>query len=134
MTVGKGNLPGEHLITLDVVSRPASYSTTGTGPWKEAVRKAVASSGVELGLLPTARFAVGLQFRTPAPKNANEVWDLDNLIKPTLDAMEGVFGLRPWAGLPQPADDRVDYLTASKRTVAGDEPAGAVITVHVLAG
>ncbi len=46
--------------------------------------------------MPTARFAVSLQFRTPAPKNANEVRDLDNLIKPTLDAMEGVLGLRPW--------------------------------------
>ena len=133
MTAGTGHLPGEHLITLDVAGRPASYSTRGTGPWKEAVRKTVASSGVK-PVVPTASFAVSLHFRTPAPKNANEVWDLDNLIKPTLDAMEGVFGLRPWAGLPQPADDRVDYLTASKRTIADDEVAGAVITVHVLAG
>ncbi len=133
MTAGTGHLPGQHLVTLDVAGRPASYSTTGTGPWKEAVRKTIASSGVKPGV-PTARFAVSLQFRTPAPKNANEVRDLDNLIKPTLDAMEGVLGLRPWGGLPQPADDRVDYLTASKRTVAHDEAAGAVITVHVLPG
>ncbi len=132
MTAGTGHLPGQHLITLHIAGRPASYSTAGTGPWKEAVRKTVASSGVKPGG-PTARFAVSLQFRTPAPKNANEVWDLDNLIKPTLDAMEGVFGLRPWSGLPQPADDRVDYLTASKRPVATDEVAGAVVTIHVLA-
>jgi hypothetical protein len=48
-----------------------------------------------------ARGAHGALRRQPAipytsAEDANEVWDLDNLIKPTLDAMEGVFGLRPW--------------------------------------
>jgi hypothetical protein len=51
--------------------------------------------------------------------------DLDNLIQPTLDALGGVFVLRPWAGLPQRADDRVDYLSANKRTVAHGEPSGS---------
>lgn len=41
------------------------------------------------------------------------VWDLNNLIKPTLDATAGVFGLRQWRGLPQPADDRVDRFEAT---------------------
>ena len=131
MTAELGHLPGHHLVTLAVFARPASYSTAGTLPWEDAVRQAVTASGVKPGP-PASRFAVCLDFHTPAPRNANEVWDLDNLIKPTLDAMEGVFGSRPWKGLPQPADDRVDYLTASKRTVAGDEKPGAVITVHVL--
>jgi hypothetical protein len=38
--------------------------------------------------------------------------DLDNLAKPTLDAMEGICGLRPVRGkmVLQPADDRADYL------------------------
>ena len=36
---------------------------------------------------------------------AKEVWDLDHLIKPTLDAMEGIFGLRPWRGPTQAVDD-----------------------------
>jgi hypothetical protein len=60
------------------------------------------------------------------------VWGLDNLIKPTLDALKDVFGLRPGGGLPQPADDRVDHLTASKRTVEDGEPSGGTITIHVL--
>lgn len=39
-----------------------------------------------------------MEFRLPETSNASEVWDLDNLIKPTLDAMKGVFGLRAWKG------------------------------------
>jgi Holliday junction resolvase RusA-like endonuclease len=119
------------LVNLEVPGRPSSYSTAATASWKAAIRAAVAASGVAAEPLP-ARFAVGLEFRTPAPRNANEVWDLDNLIKPVLDALEGVFGHRPWRGLPQPADDRVDHLVASKRTVSEGEPSGATITIHVL--
>jgi hypothetical protein len=62
------------------------------------------------------------------------VWDLDNLIKPTLDAMEGVFGLRRWNGRPQAADDRVDRLEAVKRRPADGEMPGATInvwTIHI---
>lgn len=55
------------------------------------MRAAVTTSGIAPPALPD-RFAVGIAFRTPAPLNANEVWDQDNLIKPTLDALEGVFG------------------------------------------
>lgn len=58
-------------------------------------------------------------------RNANEVWDLDNLIKPTLDAMEDAFGFRAWKGPAQAADDRVDHLEASKRTVSAGEAPGA---------
>ena len=94
------------------------------------MRAAVAASGITP--VPTARFAVRITFRTRAPLTANEVWDLDNLIKPTLDALDGVFGLRQWKGPAQAADDRVDHLTASKRTVGVGEPSGATITIHVL--
>lgn len=52
---------------------------TGLGPWTE-------------------RFSVLVEFRAPEARNANEVWDLDNLIKPTLDAMEGVIRPPPMAG------------------------------------
>jgi hypothetical protein len=40
------------------------------------------------------RFAVQIVFRLATARYANEVWDLDNLTKPTLDATEGVFGSR----------------------------------------
>lgn len=57
---------------------------------------------------------------------------LDNLIKPTLDAMEGVFGTRAWNGPVQAADDRVDRLEAVKRQpLAGEEP-GATIDVWII--
>jgi hypothetical protein len=73
-----------------------------------------------------------IKFRTPQARNANEVWDLDNRIKPTLDSMEGVFGLRAWKGPTQAADDRVDHLEASKRTVSAGELPGARIEVRRL--
>ncbi len=126
-----GSLPGQHLVTLKVAGHPASYSTAATGPWRNAVRAAVASSGVTPPLV-SARFAVGMAFRTRVPLTVNEVWDLDNLIKPTLDALDGVFGLRQWKGPVQAADDRVDHLSASKRTVEACEQAGATISIHLL--
>jgi hypothetical protein len=32
--------------------------------------------------------------RLPLPSTRNDAWDLDNLIKPTLDALGGVLGWR----------------------------------------
>jgi hypothetical protein len=84
----------------------AAISEAGGGPWN-------------------GRFSVLIDFRTPEARNANEVWDLDNLIKPTLDAMEGVFGLRAGKGPAQAAADRVDHLEASKHTVSAGELPGA---------
>ena len=81
----------EVVLRVDVPGRPASYSSAAEAPWKAAVRAAVSTAG---GGPWTGRFSVLIEFRTPAARDANEVWDLDNLIKPTLDAMEGVFGPR----------------------------------------
>jgi len=64
-------------------------------PGRDAVRSAVAAAAVRP---QDARFAVRVEFRVAAPRNANEVRDFDNLIKPTLDVMEGVFGMRPRKG------------------------------------
>ncbi len=73
-----------------------------------------------------------IDFRIATARNANEVWDLDNLVKPTLDAMETVFGARDFKGVPQPADDRVNYLEASKRMPAPGEQPGATIDVWII--
>jgi Holliday junction resolvase RusA-like endonuclease len=94
-----------HLVTIEVAARPATFATAYERPWKEAVRAAIAATGVKP---QNARFAVQIDFRLATARNANEVWDLDNLIKSTLDAMESVFGSRAFRGTPQPADDRVD--------------------------
>jgi hypothetical protein len=49
-------------------------------------------------------------FRLAPSRTPDEVWDLGYLIERTLDAMEGVFGLRAWNGEPQAADDRGDRI------------------------
>ena len=119
----------QHLVTIEVEGRPATFATTHERPWKEAVRAAVSATGVQ----PlSARFAVRIVFRLAVARNANEVWDLDNLVKPTLVAMEGVFGLRAFRGIPQPADDRVDRLEATKRLPGAGETPGATIDVWII--
>jgi Holliday junction resolvase RusA-like endonuclease len=119
----------EVLLLLDVLGRPASYSSAAEAAWKSAVRAAISEAG---GGPWAGRFSILIEFRTPHARNANEVWDLDNLIKPTLDAMDGVFGLRAWKGSAQAADDRVDHLEASKRTVSAGELPGARIEIRRL--
>lgn len=119
----------QHLVSIEVSGRPASYSSAAEGPWKAAVRSAVTATRVSP---QTGRFAVKIVFRLGPSRNANEVWDLDNLVKPTLDAMEGVFGLRQWQGKPQAADDRVDRLEAIKRQPGAGETPGATIDVWVI--
>lgn len=120
----------DYLVRLDVVGRPATFATAHEAAWKRAVREAIRESGV----VPVegARFAVRMVFRTGLARTPNERWDLDNLVKPTLDAMEGVFGSRAWRGVPQPADDRVDRIEAEKRDVRDGELPGATIDVWIL--
>lgn len=113
--------------TIDVSARPATFATAHEAPWKAAVREAVERAGIQPK--DGCEFAVRIEFRTPVPRTINDRWDLDNLVKPTLDALEGVFGLRAWKGHPQPNDDRVVRLEASKHTVTGDEREGARIEV-----
>ncbi|MET9251956.1 hypothetical protein [Nonomuraea sp. NPDC003709] len=122
-------MTGRHVVTIQVTGRPATFATAHEKPWKDTVRSAVDASGVEP---QAARFAVRLEFRLATARNANEVWDLDNLIKPTLDAMEGIFGTRAWRGTPQPADDRVDRIEAVKRLPGAGEVPGATIDVWVI--
>jgi Holliday junction resolvase RusA-like endonuclease len=117
------------LVTVDVTGRPATFATSGEKPWKDAVRRAVAESGCSP---QSGRFAVRLEFRLGEARRACEVWDLDNLIKPTLDALEGVFGLRQWSGTPQPADDQVDEIQATKRQPTPGEEPGARIDVWLI--
>jgi Holliday junction resolvase RusA-like endonuclease len=120
----------QHFCTLEVAGRPAPFATAHEAAWKEAVRVAVRQAGVSPR--PDACFSVRVEFRTPAPRNRNEPWDLDNLVKPTLDAMEGIFGLRVWNGRPQPNDDKVTHLDASKRTVRTNEAEGARVEVWLV--
>jgi hypothetical protein len=111
------------------LGKPATFATAGEKSWQEAVRAAVAMAGIRP---QDARFAVRMEFRVAAPRDGNEIWDLDNFIKPTLDAMEGVFGGRSRKGQPQAAGDRVDRLEVVKRSPHKGEPPGATIGVWVI--
>src|SRR5215469_11367032 len=96
LTCNSSYMADRHLVRIEVAGRPATFATAQERPWKEAVRAAITASGVAP---QNARFAVKIDFRLAATRSANEVWDLDNLIKPTLDAMEGVFGASPFRGV-----------------------------------
>jgi Holliday junction resolvase RusA-like endonuclease len=122
-------MPRRHLVTLEVTGRPATFATAGEKAWKDAVRRAVTDAGCAP---QSGRFAVELEFRLGEARRVSEVWDLDNLIKPTLDAMEGIFGLRPWHGTPQPADDQVDEIRAVKRQPKSGETPGVRIDVWLI--
>ncbi|WP_181778843.1 uracil-DNA glycosylase family protein [Pseudonocardia pini] len=118
------------VLVVDVAARPATFATAGERPWRAAVAAAVGSRDVPAG----SRFAVELEFRLPAPATRNDGWDLDNLIKPTLDALGGVLGWRRWQGMPQADDECVDRIVASKRTAGAGEIPGARIRIVPLSG
>ncbi|MFP3712583.1 hypothetical protein [Puerhibacterium sp. TATVAM-FAB25] len=126
--------PGwQHLITLDVDGFPATFATAREAEWKRVVTAACERWAATTPPRVTAafRYAVEIDFRLGPSRHAGETWDLDNLIKPTLDAMIPVFGPRQWSGPLQPQDDLVDRLQAEKRQPADGEQPGATITVHV---
>jgi hypothetical protein len=78
---------------------PGEYATPGARPWRVAVTAVLEATA--LGPTDGAWFRVSINFRTPAPLRVGEAWDLDNLVKPTLDAMASVFGaLGAWKGAP----------------------------------
>lgn len=125
----RASMVDRHIVTLQVNGRPATFATAHEAAWKQAVRDAVGESG---SAPQEARFAVRTVFRLGPSRTASEVWDIDNLIKPTLDAMEGIFGLRQWRGPDQVADDRVDRVEAEKRPHAEGVDPGATIDVWVI--
>lgn len=113
------------VVDVDVVGRPATFATASEAAWRAAVASAVGEREVPQAV----RFAVEVEFRLPAGRTRNEVWDLDNLVKPTLDALGGVIGWRSWQGRPQADDERIDRIVASKRPVAADEVPGARLRI-----
>jgi hypothetical protein len=117
-----------HLVTLDVTGRPAALGTAAAEPWTEAVREAVADSGVEPG---DGRFSVRLEFRLQPTSRVTDSDDLHHLVGPVVAGLEGVLGTVLWAGEQRPLDDRVDHLEAWKRAVEEDEEPGVSVEVWV---
>lgn len=113
---------------VDVLGPPASDSTAREAAWKAAIRAAVGQQVVAEG----ARLGITIDFRLASPLRASEAWDLDNLIKPTIDALDGVLGTRAIRGARQVDDERVDEIRATKRPVRIDEAPGARIILTLL--
>jgi Holliday junction resolvase RusA-like endonuclease len=116
------------VVDVAVAARPATFATAAEAAWRDAVAAAVGTRHVPDG----TRFAVEIEFRLPPPRTRNDAWDLDNLLKPTLDALGGVIGWRRWNGRPQADDERIDRIVASKRAVEPDEDVGARIRIAAL--
>lgn len=123
----------KRLVTLDIEGGPATFGAATTLPWKHAVSTAFEAWAAEHPARDPAafRYFVDIEFRLRPSRHVGEVWDIDNLVKPTLDAMGAVFGNRVWRGPVQAADDRVDRLVAQKRQPREGERPGALITVQV---
>lgn len=113
-----------------VVGRPTGYSAgANEQAWKQALRAVFEGCVLSAG----CRVQVEVDFLL-APDQVGRVEpDLDNLIKSTVDALEGVLGVRPGTGSRMEADDvRVDRIVASKRSARSGEHPGARIVVSEL--
>jgi len=70
-----------------VHGRPAPFATSGELGWKEAVAKQIAASW---GTRPHIEFPCEVKLRFRLPRVKAEATDLDNLLKPTIDAIGSV--------------------------------------------
>lgn len=116
------------LVDMDVIGRPTGYSSgINEQRWKSAIRKAFPGPG-----FPKAtRIGVDVSYRLAPSQRGHNAPDLANLIKATIDALEGLLGPRPIAGRPQADDQRIDRIVATKRMAREGEEPGARIIVSV---
>lgn len=110
-----------------VRGRPTGYAGGDNEQlWKTDVRSAFSDCTLPAG----SRVQVDLEFLLGHDQRGRNQPDLDNLIKATIDALDGVLGVRTGTGLRVEADDvRVDRIKAFKRPAGADENPGARITV-----
>ncbi|KRF11012.1 DUF429 domain-containing protein [Nocardioides sp. Soil796] len=108
-----------------VIGRPAGYGgEERERAWKQAVRTAFRGCA----LPKDCRVAIELAFMlAPHQTGLNEP-DLDNLVTPTIDALDEVLGRLPGTGSRIAADDvRVDRIMASKQPATGEPGAHIVV-------
>lgn len=116
-------------VRLDhfVAGRPTGYGGSGEErSWKTAVHDAFASQH----LPGPGRVELVVEFVLALEQVGRWEPDLDNLLKSTIDALDGVLGRRSGTGQRVEADDvRVSRIVASKRAAGDDETSGARIVV-----
>ena len=115
-------------VSFEVAGQPGTFATRTGETWCIAVEQACA----ELAPLPPeARLQLDVEFRIPPRRSARDEWDLDNLLKPTIDALAPIIGHRPVAGRPQADDERIDKVVAVKRRTDDPTSWGASITISI---
>lgn len=114
-------------IAVDVAGRPTGFAAGDNEQrWKVAVRSALAGSSVP----PSSRIALEIEYRLDPLQVGHNAPDLDNLVKATIDAMDGILGDRPGRFARTQADDeRIDRIVASKRVAGPDETTGARVII-----
>lgn len=121
-------------LTIEVRGvRPATFATAGERPWRAAVGRSAEQTGRMLR--PGARLNLEVAFDLPPARSTTHGWDLDNLLKPTIDALVSVLGERAgsWRH-PQPDDERIDRIVASKHLVGTLDAVGATISLSIMGG
>ena len=120
-------IDGRREVAFRVSATPATFATAGEKPWRAEV-EAAAAIAVTGQASFEGRLGIDLDFVLPTRPGGHPGWDLDNLIKPTIDALATVIGSRPgqWRS-PQVDDERVDEIRARKREVLdGESPHGTI--------
>ena len=119
-------------VAFTVFALPATFATGGEKPWRAAVEGAAVEALAGRSSLD-GRVGVEVEFALPQRMRRHPGWDLDNLIKPTIDALGSVIGPRAGQWRTTQADDeRVDEIRARKREVRESELPHATIRVWTL--
>lgn len=129
---GNGHDARHASVRLVVSGHPATFATAGERAWRDLVQRAAAEAMSGRPALE-GRLSVHVDFVTARRQGKHPGWDLDNLIKPTIDALTPIIGPRQgyWRHT-QPDDERVDEIVARKRPAEHDERPGALIIVSSL--
>lgn len=119
-------------VAFTVVAPPATFATAGEKSWRAAVESAAVEALAGQPSLE-GRVGVDVEFVLPQRIGRPPGWDLDNLIKPTIDSLRVVIGARAGQWRTTQADDeRVDEIRARKREVRARELPHATIRVWTL--
>ena len=111
--------------------RPGPAASKQGEVWADAIRRETAARDL---FAPGARLSLTVDFLLPPRVTGNDEWDLDNLLKTTIDGLIALLGVRRVrTAKPQADDERIDQLTASKRPAGPDEQVGARIQLAVCA-
>lgn len=123
--------PGPTPWTLELRGvQPGTSATIRGSAWRAAIEEAC--NGTEV-YHQGERLELEVHFTVPQRLSSNDEWDLDNLLKPTIDGLSSLLGVRRGNhSVPQADEERIDRIIASKRAAQGDEQVGATLKLRRL--